>query len=516
MKTRTKYRLMSGLLASTLFISSWGNGTVKANASTIEQEQTFVSEEHSIQIEQFSENQTLQEYLNSIDNNQIKKFYTKLYELYDFETFQTKSIIPQYFQTIYGDKFSCGTIQSAGCGISSLAMVSSYLYDEIITPDMMKIYDNGPSPASAFEKAIKRLNLNCEVHRGQAAIDNLDAALEANRPVIALMGRTSLFTSRGHFIVIAEKTKDGKYIVNDPNIENYYYPHMIDGYTNGFTKEEVTRGLNGIYIFDAKENFIDQRDSILKVKSPRNNSQSNPDRTIDIVVTNVETTLKQSPLTESEDIITINTNIQLETISKIDEEWLLVKYNGKTGYVKKEDTTSLLDIVQTIYPELQLSEISPRKTVYITESSNIRCGNSVEFDAIGTLEIYETIKVLEEYGDWYFVCTNENTLGFIPKRNTKEIEGKCLVIDKSINQLYYFSDGKQIYNLSADNMRKIIEPKSGIYSLINKKMNLILFDSQSGWQNIFKNNNHTNTETDDIANDIYNNLQKEDRILVHK
>ena len=131
--------------AITLFLSNIKQNIITASATTIPNESDNISQE---------------EFIETIDNNQIKKFYTRLYELYDFKTFNTRSIIPQYFQTIYGNKFSCGTIQSAGCGISSLAMVSSYLFDETITPDMMTIYDSGPSPATAFEKGIKRLKLN--------------------------------------------------------------------------------------------------------------------------------------------------------------------------------------------------------------------------------------------------------------------------------------------------------------------------------------------------------------------
>ena len=85
----------------------------------------------------------------------------------------------------------------------------------------------------------------------ECGIEDLDEALDNGHPVIALIGKASIFTDYGHFIVLAGKTPDGKYIVNDPNIENYYQPHLVDGFTNGFTKEQVTRGLNGIYIFGA-------------------------------------------------------------------------------------------------------------------------------------------------------------------------------------------------------------------------------------------------------------------------
>ncbi len=202
---------------------------------------------------------TLEEFLNNIEDKSTRNFYERLYEMYDFEQFNARSEIPQYFQTVYTDKFSVGTIRSAGCGISSLAMISSYLFDEEITPPMMLKYDRGDNPAAALEAGIRGLKLNCTTYRGQAALDNLDEALEAGHPLIANVRKASIFTEAGHFIVIAGKTEDGKYIVNDPNLENYYNPRMVDGFMNGFTRKEITTGLAGIYIFDTKNDFVDMR-----------------------------------------------------------------------------------------------------------------------------------------------------------------------------------------------------------------------------------------------------------------
>lgn len=203
---------------------------------------------------------SLEEFLEKIENPQIRILYEQLYELYDYDAFARRSPIPQYFQTVYTEKFSVGTIQSAGCGITSLAMVASYLFEEEITPVMMLQYDCGPNPAAAMEAGIQDLKLNCQVHYGDAALENLDAALDAGRPVIALHQSGSYFTKSGHFLVMAGKNPDGTYIVNDPNMINYYSPGLVDGYTSGFSREVVSAGLVGIYIFDSKEDFVDRRD----------------------------------------------------------------------------------------------------------------------------------------------------------------------------------------------------------------------------------------------------------------
>ena len=516
MKRTTKYKLMTGLLAGTVFVGGWKLGTVHALASNEKEPVFSISPTESTQeIKAETQNQqsvdyekplieetkiTLEDYLNNIDDKQVRKFYQKLYELYDFETFNSRSIIPQNFQTIYGNKFSCGTIQSAGCGISSLSMVSSYLFDEIITPDMMNIYDSGPSPASAFEKGIRRLKLNCEIHRGRAAIDNLDEALDNGHPVIALIGKASIFTDYGHFIVLAGKTPDGKYIVNDPNIENYYQPHLVEGFTNGFTKEQVTRGLNGIYIFDKKEDFIDLRNPKLSFQIT-----TKPEKTYttdtntythikhnDVVLTLDTTDIKLNPELTSETITTITPDTELEVIALTENNWLTVKYNNQIGYIQNNRIISLLEKAQELYPELNLSELNPNKLVYLSTATNIRCGNSVEFESFGTINRFETVRVIGEYKDWYFVLTNNYDLGFIPKRNTKEIKDNCVIADKSEQQLYYYSEGERIYTSDIS----ISPSNEGIYEIISKTNNITIIDPEAEWQPAYNQTGQVFSETE--------------------
>ena len=203
------------------------------------------------------EKQTLEEFLNSVEDLQNREFYKTLYEIYDFEAFPYRSNIPLYFQTMYTQPFANGTIRSAGCGITSLSMICTYL--ETITPDMMLQYQCSIEPAATMENAIRVMNLNCTKYYGMAAIENLDIAINEGHPMIALYRGPSLFTDGGHFVVIAGKNDDGSYIVNDPNLENYYKPWMVDRFTNGFSRQDIIYGLCGIYIFDSKTEFVDMR-----------------------------------------------------------------------------------------------------------------------------------------------------------------------------------------------------------------------------------------------------------------
>ena len=195
--------------------------------------------------------ETLEEFLASVDDPWAKKWYEAMFtELgYDYDTFWNTSNIPRDFQSVYSDAFASGTIRSAGCGITSLSMLSEYLTGEHITPPELTRGYRGDNPASALEKNLNELGVQWERKFGADAVAALDASLDAGKPVIINVRERSIFTDGGHFMVVAGKTEDGKYIVNDPNIENYLKPNMVDGFMNGFTKEEITQGLSHIYIF---------------------------------------------------------------------------------------------------------------------------------------------------------------------------------------------------------------------------------------------------------------------------
>ncbi len=177
-----------------------------------------------------------------------------LYAMYGLKKYPVDLGIPHYFQTDYPDvAFSDGTIETHGCGITSLAMIASYLLDQDIYPDeMARRFDAGSNPAAAMESGIKHLDLNCEVYYGDKIHENVWSAVEEGRPVIALMQTGSLFTADGHFVVFAGMTEDGKYVVQDPNKMNYEKEELANGFRNGFTRDQLVNGLNGVYIFDKK------------------------------------------------------------------------------------------------------------------------------------------------------------------------------------------------------------------------------------------------------------------------
>ena len=158
--------------------------TMETTEATVTAQECDTEPQMVINEEIEEEKQTLEAFLNSIEDPQNKDFYTRLYEIYDFETFPYRSNIPLYFQTTYTQPFANGTIRSAGCGITSLSMICTYLYDEVITPDMMLKYQCSTEPAATMENAIRVMNLNCTKYYGMAALENLDIAIGNDCPII--------------------------------------------------------------------------------------------------------------------------------------------------------------------------------------------------------------------------------------------------------------------------------------------------------------------------------------------
>lgn len=153
--------------------------------------------------------------------------------------------VPQYFQqsypkTRYGNY---GTVSSHGCGITSIAMVYSYLLDKEIMPDELAAEygrfntEHGSSHA-LFETTANDYGLAVEkVYKWQDVVEALE-----NGCVVISNVRENLFTAGGHFIVYYGITEEGRILVRDPNIYNFGQwsaKALKDGFYNGFEDKYV-------------------------------------------------------------------------------------------------------------------------------------------------------------------------------------------------------------------------------------------------------------------------------------
>lgn len=165
--------------------------------------------------------------------------------------------MPLYNQCDYPDVpyGRYGSVSSHGCGITCLAMVTTYLKDIEYTPDEMAEMFGRYNTAKGsywilFEDSAEVLGL--ELQERTYKWDKVMEALENNQVVIALQGR-GLFTGGGHFIVLAGLTDDGKVIVFDPNGNNYTKNKtLIDGFENGFTEKQITANGGPYWIYEEK------------------------------------------------------------------------------------------------------------------------------------------------------------------------------------------------------------------------------------------------------------------------
>ena len=168
-----------------------------------------------------------------------------------------KKSVPLYNQldypnTPYGDY---GTIASHGCGITSLAMISTYYLNEECSPDKLaeQFGDYNTEKGSLwvlFEDSAAELGLPL-----QERTDDTQKVIEAlkNEQVVISLQGPGLFTSGGHFIVLVGMNASGKIIVNDPNGANYEKNEtLIDGFMHGFTAEQIFESGGPYWIYEKK------------------------------------------------------------------------------------------------------------------------------------------------------------------------------------------------------------------------------------------------------------------------
>lgn len=168
----------------------------------------------------------------------------------------------------------------------------------------------------------------------------------------------------------------------------------------------------------------------------------------DIALTADELNFRPTPSTEVKSISRFSKNDEIEVIAEVDNGWYLVRNNGTLGYVHGDYIISLLDRANEQYSELGLTKLEVQKVVYAKGDLNIMNGAGEEYEQIGDLEQYETVRVIKEYGDWYFVMTNDYNFGFINKESTEELTGKFMVIDLSEQRLWLYNNNELYYTTS--------------------------------------------------------------------
>jgi len=146
--------------------------------------------------------------------------------------------MPLYLQQDYPDApFGAYKVSSHGCGITTLAMVASYMADDELTPVELAarygyycgqrgseicIFDDTPAEMGFFLK------------ERSFSWSDMDAAIDNGQVVVSLQW-AGYWTSGGHYIAMIDRTEDGKYVVRDSNLLNYkrIKAHVEDAHTRG-------------------------------------------------------------------------------------------------------------------------------------------------------------------------------------------------------------------------------------------------------------------------------------------
>ena len=158
--------------------------------------------------------------------------------------------VPNFYETDYPDiRYGSGSFAEYGSGITSAAMVATYLTGYDYSPDKLARWFSSytGNQIQTLEYISDVLQLPWE------RAENFHIARQAlqdGKVVIALMGANSVFTTGQHFIVLTGINEAGKITVNDPNRNNYDAWNLQKSFAEGFREGDILCGYSGAWIYD--------------------------------------------------------------------------------------------------------------------------------------------------------------------------------------------------------------------------------------------------------------------------
>ena len=161
--------------------------------------------------------------------------------------------IPLYLQQDYPSTMYGGfPIRTNGCGITSMAMVASYMADELLTPPEMcrrfgKYSHRNGTDGLIFFKESPGMDFYLveQTYAPKSAWEGLEEG-----HVVVSVQHPGYWTRAGHYIVLQEITQNGMVRVRDSNIYNYrkIKNHAIDEHSWA----SITNNGSGFWVFDYK------------------------------------------------------------------------------------------------------------------------------------------------------------------------------------------------------------------------------------------------------------------------
>lgn len=161
--------------------------------------------------------------------------------------------VPLYLQQNYpGTMYGEYKITTNGCGITSLAMIGSYMIDDELTPpEMCALYGRYSRPTgtagSLFEDAPPQLGF----YLIKKTYDWREAKeyMEEGYPAVVCQYR-GYWTSGGHYLVLEKITEDGMVQVRDSNL--YNYRKLVRHKEDKFPWDTIRGAGQGYWIYEKK------------------------------------------------------------------------------------------------------------------------------------------------------------------------------------------------------------------------------------------------------------------------
>jgi len=259
----------------------------------------------------------------------------------------------------------------------------------------------------------------------------------------------------------------------------------------------------------------------------------------DIVYTTVNLNFRLDPNTESKKIELIPKGEELIVVAKTNNDWYLVKYNGKIGYVKSQYTKSLKEEILALYPDITKIEIE--KIAYAKTNLNLRTQPNTKSEITTIIDKYESFRILEEKDNWCLIKIN-NLIGYVNKNYIKELEGTYITIDISDQKIVLYKNNDVLVTSNITTGKNSTPTNIGLFKIYNKERSRYLigedyksyveywmpFDGGIGlhdasWRNKFggeiykKNGSHGCVNLPpEVAQTIYENVKIGTKVLVHK
>ena len=176
----------------------------------------------------------------------------------DFNFTEVPLYDQQYFNNV---AYAGGTIASSGCGITSMCMALSYIFNDIITPEEMAGRVGGRSSLyGKMELTADKLGAKWWSSNQYDHKDKFLGLLQEGKQVIISVNGGS------HFVLISGYTDDGKFIVNDP-----YGKWQQD---KPLTWNEINKASGYVWVVDPYKNVGNVKTNIGKIKVSDNVAQA--------------------------------------------------------------------------------------------------------------------------------------------------------------------------------------------------------------------------------------------------